>query len=80
MVNFKCKDFYIFCILDFKASYDNDMIVSCHDYNINEQCSPFDANKNKCKSIKSGMFYRFMMKILKIFKIKILKIDKNALV
>ena len=55
----KFKDFCIVYISNFKSIYDNNVILSYHDYNINEQCSPFDVNENKCKTCKVGYALAF---------------------
>ena len=57
----KFKDFCIFCLSGFNAIYDNenDMIISCHNYNIEEQCSSFDSKENKCKECNEGYFLAF---------------------
>ena len=57
----KFKDFCIFCLSGFNAIYDNDndMIISCHNYNVDEQCSSFDTNENKCKECNEGYFLAF---------------------
>ena len=57
----KMKDFCIFCLSGFNAIYDNDneMIISCQNYNIDEQCSSFDINENKCKVCNEGYFLAF---------------------
>ena len=55
----KFKNFCIFCLSGYTASYDNDVVVSCHDYNIDDNCDSFDKNENKCKSCKEGYFLAF---------------------
>ena len=35
------------------------MIVFCHDYNVNEQSSPFDVNENKYKNCNVGYALAF---------------------
>ena len=52
------KDFCIFCRSGLKPVYHNNAIISCQNI-IDDQCSSFDINGNKCKSCKSGYFLSF---------------------
>ena len=56
----KTRNFCIFCLSGFNTVYDNDIIVSCHDGSIEENCSSFDANGNKCINCKEGYFLAYI--------------------
>ena len=56
------------------------MIVFCHDYNVDEQSSPFDVNENKYKSCKVRYALAFNDEKLKNVYNVILKIAKDNLV
>ena len=55
----KTQNFCIFCLSGLNTVYDNDIIVSCHDDSIEENCSSFEANGNKCINCKEGYFLAY---------------------